>query len=301
MKKPLAVIILVLLVLSAAGAQEKAELTPALFLLKKDNAVLHIFGSIHVGTPDMYPLPSVVTAAFEGAGTLVVELDILEVSAVQAAGVMRKSLGYPQGDSLEKHLAASVYAKLTAVLEEYHLPTAAVIAFKPVVADMILTQVIAAWAGYDSQYGIDVHFLQAAKAVKKPIAALETMEEQFDALGRIPDDAQELMLSRSLADSGDSKADLERLVKVWKTGDMDGCYAIEEKDLLNTPGLESVYEILIAQRNRTMAARLKELAVSGGNFFVVAGVGHFAGPDSVIEILRREGYSVERPSSIGLP
>ena len=281
------------LFLSSLTAQEHPSLTPALLTLHKDGTVIHVFGSIHVGSPEMYPLPDVVEEAFRESDRLVVELDALEVSAVQAAVVMKKKLGYPRGDSLANHVNAETFTALQNTLKEYGLPPAAVTSFRPAVADMLLTQMVAGRAGYDGQQGIDVHFLEAAKEMKKPIIALETMEEQFDALSRIPDDAQTLMLTRSLADLPSLSSDLEKLMNVWKQGDLEECYKIEEKDLIDYPGLKPVYDILIAERNRTMAARLRELVSGGGTYFVVAGVGHFVGPDSVIELLRRDGYVVE--------
>ena len=294
MRTPVILLFLFAFVLFPAAAQESSALTPALLTLQKGNTVIHVFGSIHVGSGDMYPLPSAVEEAFAEADTLVVELDALEVSSLKAAGIMRKKLGYPRGDSLDKHLPEETYAALQAACKDFGLPLSAVRIFKPTVADMLITQMAAARAGYDGQNGIDVYFLRKAREAGKTIAPLETLEEQLDALARIPDHAQVIMLSRSLEDLGMLTTDLEKLVDVWRRGDLEACYAIEEKDLIDAPGLKPVYDILIAERNRTMAERLEKLTAGGGTFFVVAGVGHFAGPDSVIEILRQGDFTVER-------
>ena len=60
----------------------------------------------------------------------------------------------------------------------------------------------------------------------------------------------------------------------------------------DTPG---VYQRLLVARNRRFAARIEAMLQGSGRAFVVVGVGHLVGPDSVPALLRRDGVAVDGP------
>ena len=49
-----------------------------------------LFGSVHVGTPDMYPLPPAVEAAFKDAAALAVEADVANQNMAKMMATVQK-------------------------------------------------------------------------------------------------------------------------------------------------------------------------------------------------------------------
>jgi uncharacterized protein YbaP (TraB family) len=286
-----------LLALSPLPAQEKPAAppaSPALFRLETEKTVMYFFGSVHVGSADMYPLPEAVRDAFSASDSLVVEVNVKAVPPGAAAGAFRDKLSYQAPDTIEKHLSPEYRDKLEAVFESFGLPSERFASFKPVFIDSLLTQLGAAALGYDPQRGIDVFFIDQAGEKAMPVLELESFDEQVDMLRSIPEETQIAMLAADLDGLPDLEKDLAEIVAVWRKGDLDACYALEEKNLLDKPGLDSAFTLLVTDRNKLMAKRLKAMIEKGGKYFVVVGTGHLAGPGSVIELLRELGYEVTR-------
>ncbi|MGB3627242.1 MAG: TraB/GumN family protein, partial [Henriciella sp.] len=62
-----------------------------------------------------------------------------------------------------------------------------------------------------------------------------------------------------------------------------------------TSGGDGVYEAIFLDRNKTWVPQIEAMLDEPGTVFVAVGAGHLAGPDSVITMLRDEGYDVEGP------
>ncbi len=65
-----------------------------------------------------------------------------------------------------------------------------------------------------------------------------------------------------------------------------------EKLKIDTPG---VYRTLVVDRNRRWADQIQQLLGDDKRIFIVVGVGHLVGPDSVPALLRARGIKVEGP------
>lgn len=55
-----------------------------------------------------------------------------------------------------------------------------------------------------------------------------------------------------------------------------------------------MYRILIVDRNARMAGKIADLLRQGGAYFVVVGAAHLVGEESIVNLLRREGYRLEK-------
>jgi uncharacterized protein YbaP (TraB family) len=199
--------------LAAACAQERAGQTPALYKLETEKAVMYFFGSIHVGTADMFPLNEKIQKAFAESDNLVVEVNILNESASEMISLFRKMLMYGKGESLDNQLSSQEREKLIHIMKDFGLPYQTYKMFKPVVIDTLLTDKMAQSLGYKPENGIDLYFLNAAGKAGKMIIELESLEEQIAAIGSIPDDAQLLMLLGTVNQQEESAQELEALVE----------------------------------------------------------------------------------------
>ena len=286
--------IALLFLLSQLTVHAQTPAAPALFKLESGKTVMYFFGSIHVGTADMYPLNEKVVEAFKRSDALVIELNQLEINSGELMKVIQEKLMYPTGDSLDKHLQPEYLEKLKKILPGYGLQFEAIQLFKPATVDLIVSQVSAQALGYKEEYGIDMHFLTLANRMEKTILQLENVNEQMEAFFRIPMEVQVLMLTTTIDQQDTIKSDLISLVSSWKKGDLDQMYSIIEEQYIKIPEMMPAFVSLVSERNLKMKDRLVEMIKKGGKYFVVIGAGHFAGPDNIIEMLKKEGYTVTR-------
>jgi hypothetical protein len=254
---------------------------------------LYLLGSIHFGTQEMYPLPSVITSAFAQSDSLVVEANILEVDPMQMAQLVASTAIYRDGSTLQQHLSTATWQRLTEVAATMNLPVELVNQQKPWFVSMTLSALALNRFGYSEELGIDRHFLSQAQGRKK-IIELESVEWQLSLFDKLTPDEQVLMLEETLRELGDGKAFFERMLKAWKRGDAKDVQALFDEGVMNEPRSAHLNQLMILDRNRTMVATLEKLASQGGRYFVVVGAGHLTGEAGIIELLRKRGYQVSQ-------
>ena len=85
--------------------------------------------------------------------------------------------------------------------------------------------------------------------------------------------------------------EVDTALRAWTTGDAKGMESIMGS-LQEDRGMSSMYEKLIYERNRNMAAKIEGYLETKETYFVVVGAGHVVGEKGIVEILRRKGYHV---------
>ena len=77
----------------------------------------------------------------------------------------------------------------------------------------------------------------------------------------------------------------------WVRGDVEGIARSFNRDLAASPELELS---LIKHRNANWSSWIEQRMTKPGAIMIAVGAGHLAGADSVIELLKRDGYRVQR-------
>ena len=173
---------------TTAVATIEAPTKGLLFEIKSGNNVSYLFGSIHIAKADFYPMSPKVEAAYAQADTLVVEADASDQA--EAMKHMPK-LMFTAPDKLENHLKPETWALVKSMIgpQAEQLQT-----YKPAMVAMSMAMNIASAQGYLPTYGIDVHYLTKAKADKKNLVELESMEFQFNMLNSLSDEEGDAMV-----------------------------------------------------------------------------------------------------------
>src|SRR5687768_10497403 len=71
---------------------------------------IQLFGSLHVGKPEFYPLHQLIEDAFRGADHLVFEVDPTSATDPQAAMMMQMRGMLPAGQTLQSVVSPEAYA-----------------------------------------------------------------------------------------------------------------------------------------------------------------------------------------------
>jgi uncharacterized protein YbaP (TraB family) len=143
---------------------------------------------------------------------------------------------------------------------------------------------------------VDVHVADAGIAAGAEVVGLEEIEEQIDAMASIsPKNAARLVagmakLGPRLDDVFETMVGLYRRRQIgYLFGDLR-LAGIEERDIAS---FTEFMEILVDKRNVTMRDRALPLIDKGGAF-VAVGALHLVGEKGLVELFRKDGYTVTR-------
>ena len=252
---------------------------------------IYLYGTIHAGRKDWFPLDSAVENAFNDSATLVVEADITDEVAMQRA---TPAMLLAPPDTLRNHVDAADYGRFVKLLPRYGLTETQVAPFKPFMAVSLL--VFGEWArnGYLPQYGIDAYLLKRAKAELKPVAELEGVEAQTKLMEMDEAEAQKLFAGTIKAlEDGLTNDQINGMVDAWRGGDPGKLLGIARKYNETIPGAREFEERLIWSRHDGMLRKIEGyLNDSRERHFVAVGALHLAGERGLVELLRKRGYRV---------
>ncbi|MEY4640898.1 MAG: hypothetical protein RLZZ227_892 [Pseudomonadota bacterium] len=259
---------------------------------------LHLFGSIHLGKPDFYPLHPTIESTFRAADTLVFEIDPLAAADPQTALRMQLRGMLPAGQTLTDIIAPETLENLREVLAGFGIPLENMMTMKPWMLTLLLANVQASALGYSAQYGLEGYFI-AQKAPDTGIEQLETIDQQVDMLDSMD---PKVLLDYSLRDFDDSAAEMEDLIGAWRCADKDALneqlfaevLALEQSsDPAERASMQALFAMLYTDRNKVMADGVARFIESGsGSWFVVVGSAHLLGEGSVVELLQQRGFTV---------
>lgn len=254
-------------------------------------SMVYLAGSIHMLSPDFYPLNPVFDRAFDDSDLLVEEVDLGELlgPASQMQALMRGML--PAGQTLDKVLSPATLALVTKAAKDLGAPIEALQRFKPWMLALTLEGLELAHAGFDPELGLDKHFYDLAKEKGKAVQGLETVDYQLSRLDEMTFEQQDRMLAQTLKELETEKASVTALTTAWKTGDAGAVERLVLGQLKPEPVL---YERLLVERNRNWLPKIEALFLRKGHALVLVGAAHLVGSDGLLAMLKAKGYRIEQ-------
>ena len=255
---------------------------------------VYLYGTMHAGKPDWYPLPDDVERAFSDSDVLVVEADITNAAA------MRKSadaMAYKPPDQLKDHVPADQYARMLKLLPRYQFTEGELAEVKPFMAVSIL--VFAEWArsGFRPGAGVDDYLIRKAKSEEKPIAEIEGVETQVRLMDSLTEKEQ-LDIFKGTLDALEedlTTAQIKGMVAAWQAGNPAALLKVAREYNDKVPGAAEFEDKFIWQRHPDMMKKIEGwLAERKHPYFIAVGALHLAGPKGLPELLRKAGYVVRQ-------
>ncbi|MFL9924249.1 TraB/GumN family protein [Herbaspirillum lusitanum] len=284
-----------LLCLPPAYAQSNGKLPArgALYKISDGRHTLHLFGTIHVGKPDFYPLEARVMQALQQAPVIALELNPNDGKGLQDA-MLRHGL-YPDGQSFRDTLPPPVTQSLLAALAQYKIPVANVERFRPWLLATTLTVEEYAANGYQTSSAIDIYLAGYMRQRGKPVIELESAEQQMTLFSQLSDEEESRFLSDTLDELNDpgSRRKLLELIELWRTADSKALAALL-LDMDKSFADRFTRRVLLDQRNPLLAEGIARLLKQQDKAFAAIGILHLVGPQGVPELLRQRGYQVEQ-------
>jgi uncharacterized protein len=274
-----------------AARRSETPAKHAIWRVAKDGqTVAFLVASIHVLTPQAYPLPPAFDAAYGKTAVLLEEIDLgAPTEPTMAADVATNAL-LPGGQTLETLLDGPTHARVAAKAAAAGLPMLLLDRMKPWLVAITLMAPDLKAAGFDQAYGLDRHFYDRAKADGRPVQGLETLAYQLDRMNGLSMDVQVEMLQALLDDADTQMKSVRQLVTAWRTGDVTTMERLLLTELREAP---EVYQRLLVERNQNWVPTIAGCKAVAPCLVVVGGA-HLVGPDSVVALLSKAGFTVEQ-------
>ena len=274
---------------TAAAAAATVDADPALWVIKRGNATVYLFGTVHVLKPGLSWFDEEVKAAFDRSDRLILELPDVDEKASQP--LVLKLATDTSGVPLTKKLPEADRVAYEKAMAGLGIPAAAFDQFEPWFAAINLGLIPLLKLGYDPSSGAEKTLLAAAKQEHKPVAGLESLEQQLGYFDSMPEKLQIKYLAETVKDLPKAGENIDKMVAEWAKGDPDALAKTLNEGLDAQPELA---KLLLADRNKRWAVVIDDMLSRPGTTFIAVGAGHLAGKDSVQNQLKRYGVTATR-------
>lgn len=136
--------------------------------------------------------------------------------------------------------------------------------------------------------GIEEELMKIARQEKKEIMGLETIAMQAAVFDSIPYEKQAMNLLKTIDSISDYKKYFDTMLLVYKTQRLD---EIAEMFTKTEFGIEDNRDVLLDNRNKNWVKQLKDI-LPKKNVFIAVGAGHLIGENGLIELLKKEGFTL---------
>ena len=284
--------------------EDKESISPLVYKVTKDGSdnVIYLFGSMHIVNLDEFDFPKYVMDAFKESDYLAVEADIVEVQ--QRENFLMDYLTsylYMDGTTIKDHLSEESYNKLVEFLKKKNSYDEKLEVYNLAFFESLISSLVVADAGINSNDGVDTYFLKKAKEDKKNILEVESFEFQEKMINSFPDRLFELSIL-SMIDNYDKQIEeMKRLYEIWKNGkeselielvetdevDIDEELSLEDKEINKNYNYE-----MIDKRNVGMKDKFESYFENNQKVLFIVGAAHIIGDNGIANLLIKDGYNV---------
>lgn len=244
-----------------------------------DNAPSYLFGTRHIGIDPYQVLPLRIWRALDDARALVMEADLTGPDAL-GLGML------PEGTTLDQLMKPEDWATVVQSLSLDEHEADAIKTLQPWMLVVQLTQTLV-----PDVASIEGELQKRATEQRKERAFLDTISTQAKLLERFMDIEYLLYF---VTDLERQKKSLARGAEIYLSGDAEALYQSAIVGMQKHIGADGM-EALMFARNRSWMAPIEQ-QLTRGNAFIMVGVAHLVGEHSVVDLLRKRGYTVTRLS-----
>jgi uncharacterized protein YbaP (TraB family) len=277
-------------IVANAHAQQKTKKN-FLWSVKTDKATIYLLGSLHLLKADSYPLDKNIETAYKDCQRVVFEADIDGAKDPEFQSKLLALGFYAEGETLQQNISEETYSLLEKRATAIGITMAQLNPLKPWLCASAISELEFMKMGFDPQYGVDVYFFDTAKKDGKETIFLETLDFQMKLFTELTSNEGDALLIQTLKDLEVIETMLPDIVEAWKNGDAARLGTIMTMSFQDLP---NIYNRFVVQRNKAWVGTIEHLVAQGGITLVVVGAGHLVGPDNLLQLLRKKGYTIEQ-------
>lgn len=266
--------------LGSQVASVQAE--PLIWQATKDKQTLMLIGTVHIGQASMYPLPHQLNQFLARSDGLIVETDINQPMP---------HLDFSHATPTKAYLASQQQNQLDIISKQLNLDFDALAKLPPWIVAISLENESYKALKLQPKLGVDSMLMQQANEQGIPLLSFETLTEQFDLLQNLPNDGKDLLIDT--LDNWEQGQDFYTcMLESWQAGDSN-----KLNEMLNaTEWDDRTTHALLIDRNQRWVKQLinPEFISKQGRYVIAVGTMHFLGSNSVIDLLKQQGYQVKK-------
>lgn len=244
----------------------------------------YIYGTIHAICPTDFKLTEQVKQKLKATERLSLEVDM---DAPNFMVELQQAALLPEGGSLRSFFTKKDYALLAAHFQKtMSLNLGQLDNMKPfMLHSMLLSQLTECQA-----VSYEQTLMEMAQQQGKEVIGLETVGEQLSAIDKMPASMQAAMLTNMVTDMEKARKTYRKMVSLYLQQNLEGLdklfrgeYEAEEYKLYE--------EAFLVNRNKRWIPVIEREGKIQPTFFAV-GAGHLPGENGLLELLRKQGYTV---------
>lgn len=245
--------------------------------LAKDS---YLFGTIHTMPKEEFEMPKKVIEALKSSEMIALEID-MNLSFSEQIELAKMTL-LPSGETLKNYMSDSSYNTLKSYcmdsLSWKETKFDKYAHMKPFFFSSVVLQ-----EKIGKQKSFEMEFQKLAKKNDKPLMGLETVMYQMETIDRISIKDQIQFM-----DDFSNMSEFDVLFKLYEQEDINGLYKMiaEETDML--PEFNHWF---LDVRNANWIPVI-EKQINKEATFIAVGAGHLGGTNGVLELLKKQGYTV---------
>lgn len=268
-----------------------ASAESSVWKVQKGASVVYVGGTCHLLRESDRPLPPEFDFAYKTSDIVVFETDVGKLQGLATQQKLMAKATYSDGSTVASHLSADTFAALRAYCVSNRVPLGLLEKFKPAMLMTSITVLELMKCGV-TQEGVDTTYYRRATEDKKTVKGLETIDEQIDFMVTMADGDEDEFVTYSLKDMKNIKEQFDELVGAWRRGDSGKLSELMVAELKTR--MPRLYRKLISDRNANWLPMIEAYQKTPEVEFVLVGVAHLVGPDSVLEALKKKGCKVEK-------
>lgn len=269
------------------------EPIPAIWTTADDDTTLYFFGTIHALPEGFAWRNDTLDEVIEKSDTLYLEIaedgfDILRF--VGMLGRIGINLDHP---TIRQRIDPDLHDEFDAVLEELPIPESGFDNLDSWLAAILIYEFTT--DDYADSTGADETLELIFSEAGKPIRSLEDGIAHYGFFDTLSEEAQRAFLEAMLSDDEEEADVFNQMIADWVAGNVEAMADDDWFDDVDPAVVAEFDKAILDDRNANWVTIIKDvLANEEGTFLIAGGAAHFAGENSVIDMLEKQGFEVRR-------
>ena len=274
-----------------AAAKSAAAARPALWQVSDADTTVYLFGTIHLLPKNYRWRTAKFDQAVAGSQQLMVETIVDEGNPHQMMAALSSLAFSPNLPPITARVPPEKRPALEAAIRKSGMPLASLDRMETWAAAFMLLGNQFRAMGLKTGDGVESVLRTTFAGQGKTIGELETNREQLSFFDVLPEQAQRVLLEGAIEEPKNMSQEFDRMLSSWARGDIEQIARSFNENLAASPELR---EVLLKRRNENWSRWVQRRMAAPGSVMIAVGAGHLAGSDSLVDLLRRGGYTVRR-------
>ncbi len=240
----------------------------------------YLFGTMHVRDRKAFGLVTKAESVIQYCEAVATEYDLEASNNPDVSSL----LPFSKNETVRNVLPEKTRGKLRKILAK--MAGMDLRYFEDIHPFMLINTISSMILSRDMPFSLDEHLWQLAKSMDKQTLGIETLEEQLAIVNKIPVEAHAKTLAHMATNFPAYRRQTLKMADWYARGDLAQLHRAALK------GQGRLKQLLIYERNATMADRIEIMATEQTTFFAV-GAGHLSGKQGLLRLLKFKGLKAK--------